>query len=1176
MRMRLISHILSGLVLALAVPSAAFAQTDDATVTARLVAFETVQAGSKTTISNDLNTLSPTGTWADVDYADTAQTMWNPATHTARLLDMARAYQLPSHALYRSAALSNAIHRALGAFTSRDPQSSNWWYNDIDSPQKIGRTLLLLGAEASAGEVAAATTILNRSKLTGLTGQNLMWEAGNVLVKGLVLNSNAAVSGGAAAIVGLYVTTTNEGVQFDGSFQQHGPQLYTGGYGAGFGDDGAMWQDTLRGTAWAATPAQVDVLSRYLLDGVRWPIWAKSWDFSVTGRGISRGAQGATGMADAFLHMTNLAPALATELVAFSKGLSGGGVFGGVLSGERHFWCSDETIHRRTNWFCSIRGCSARVQGSECGNGEGLADYYLGDGLMSLQRDGGEYYQIPAVWNWRKLPGVTCPQKTGALPVLGWSGYLGGSGFVGGVCDGTNGTMVMDLSRDGLTMKKAWLVYDDTVLCLGAGVKYTNDTSVVATTVNQCLWRSNAVLRTSAGTQTLGAGTYALTNASWLHQDGIGYLPLDAGGGTFRLTLQPQTGTWYAINDSRATDLVSSAVFTLWADHGTKPSTGSYAYAVFPNATTSAMPALAAAPPFVILNNSTQAQAAFFTAPGVLQAVFHGAGSVTSPAATRISVDVRCALMAKLLPGSVTVSAARPDQAAGALTVRVSRALSGAGATWLSASRETRLVLPMPQGSFAGSTTSFVYAAVAEAAPAVDSDYGADAFTTRATLNGSLTAGEPADVRVVWNAQDRGTSLVAWTNSILLPGLFNGPFGAEVTGLAPGASLVYRCYASNALGTAWSAARTFRLAPTVAVSNLAGLALWLEAGDPAGTGVPPADRSAVTNWVDKSGYGRNARGTASTNDWPRYRATNFNGRAALNFNGTNYLDCGNIPLYDNATGMTLVAVCRMADETDKAILSKDNWTANQREWVLHSSDFQIQEATNAMNAANRVTNDVVTNACCLAGRWQPRVRTELFRDGDSLGVAATPTTNMTATTTHVLVAQANNVDATRYLTGDIAEIAVYARALDTNDLHRLCAGLAAKYGLAYAFDFQNPDADGDGIPDAWERATYGGVDLVGSGDTDGDGMSDPVEWQAGTDPLDRNSLLRCEGVFRLSAGLARLSWQSATGRIYQIESAPPGGAYSAIASNIAATPVLNVSTVSVSQSAILFRVKLQP
>ena len=44
------------------------------------------------------------------------------------------------------------------------------------------------------------------------------------------------------------------------------------------------------------------------------------------------------------------------------------------------------------------------------------------------------------------------------------------------------------------------------------------------------------------------------------------------------------------------------------------------------------------------------------------------------------------------------------------------------------------------------------------------------------------------------------------------------------------------------------------------------------------------------------------------------------------------------------------------------------------------------------------------------------------------------------------------------------------------------------------------DADQDGIPDAWEMATFGGLSRNGAGDRYGDGLSDLQEYLHGTNP----------------------------------------------------------------------------
>jgi hypothetical protein len=46
----------------------------------------------------------------------------------------------------------------------------------------------------------------------------------------------------------------------------------------------------------------------------------------------------------------------------------------------------------------------------------------------------------------------------------------------------------------------------------------------------------------------------------------------------------------------------------------------------------------------------------------------------------------------------------------------------------------------------------------------------------------------------------------------------------------------------------------------------------------------------------------------------------------------------------------------------------------------------------------------------------------------------------------------------------------------------------------------NADIDGDGMPAGWEVANFGSMYRTGTGDADGDGLSDLGEYDHGTDP----------------------------------------------------------------------------
>ncbi|TVR50152.1 MAG: hypothetical protein EA425_10570 [Puniceicoccaceae bacterium] len=87
-----------------------------------------------------------------------------------------------------------------------------------------------------------------------------------------------------------------------------------------------------------------------------------------------------------------------------------------------------------------------------------------------------------------------------------------------------------------------------------------------------------------------------------------------------------------------------------------------------------------------------------------------------------------------------------------------------------------------------------------------------------------------------------------------------------------------------------------------------------------------------------------------------------------------------------------------------------------------------------------------------------------------------------------------------------------------------------------------PDEDNDGIPDAYEWQVAGNLHTLGTGDYDGDGMSDLDEYGAGTDPLDPTSNLR---VIHITADVANeqfeIGFTSVPLRVYRILHSPAPG-----------------------------------
>ena len=79
------------------------------------------------------------------------------------------------------------------------------------------------------------------------------------------------------------------------------------------------------------------------------------------------------------------------------------------------------------------------------------------------------------------------------------------------------------------------------------------------------------------------------------------------------------------------------------------------------------------------------------------------------------------------------------------------------------------------------------------------------------------------------------------------------------------------------------------------------------------------------------------------------------------------------------------------------------------------------------------------------------------------------------------------------------------------------------------------DTDGDGLPDDWELAYFNGLQRDGTGDEDGDGQTDRMEFLAGTDPTNVGSVLRVITLSSPSSGPVQVFWSAVPGKKYRVQ-----------------------------------------
>jgi chondroitin AC lyase len=612
--------------------------------------------------------LQPDGSWTDINYKDQSRDFWKAGAHLDRALAMAKAAAGPAPQPAKSA-LRDATLRAAHYWIIHDFRNPNWWQNQIGVPQKMVRILLLLGDSMNPADRAAALKIVDRATLT-LTGQNRVWMAGITFRKALVEDDPALARQARDIILAELRVTSQEGLQADWSFHQHGPQQQMGNYGLSFATDMAAWSQLWRGTALAIPEGKLALLRNFLVKGEAAVRANNTMDISACGRQLFPGSplQKSDSIRNVLTAMAHTDPAHAQAYLAAEA--MGSQPAGAGNTANVSFFRSDFMVHRRPAFYASVKLSSNRVIGGELVNGENLRGRYLADGATFLYQTGREYSAIFPVWDWRRIPGVTCVTTGTTLAPAGKMP----TDFAGGASDGVYGVEALDLHRDGVTARKAWFFLDQAVVCLGAGITGTG----VRTSIEQRL--ADNAPSSSAGP--LSPGVHPCKGISWLLSGSEGYLfphPTDLSAGT-----QTQTGSWKNVYSAGSPAPLTQSIFSIWIDH--PAAGGSYACILLPGVTTAQLQAAAASPPVQILSNTPAIQAIADPSSGLTAAIFHTPGALTTPALS-LTASAPCAVIIR----AGRISVADPTQKQASLTLTINGKPHS---------------IPLPRGQSAGSTVT--------------------------------------------------------------------------------------------------------------------------------------------------------------------------------------------------------------------------------------------------------------------------------------------------------------------------------------------------------------------------------------------------------------------------------------------------------------------------------------
>ncbi|UUN25305.1 polysaccharide lyase 8 family protein [Streptomyces sp. FIT100] len=651
----------------------------------------------------------------------------------SRLRTMAEAYCQPGTGLTGNASLASAVVTGLDHMHARiynpgQTRFGNWWNWQIGAPQALLDICVLMYDQLSAVQIANYCAAVDHfvpdsaiGSYTGSsTGANRVDLCRVVALRGIVGNNSAKITLARNALSPVFpYVTSGDGLYADGSFIQHTSVAYTGTYGAVMLGGLGMLFALLAGSSWAVS----DPNRQIVFDAVE-NAWAPFlynglvMD-NVSGRAISRGisatdpnqvqaddhirghsilasivllGQGASaaenarwrGLVKGWIQRDYYSPPMSNP----SMGLVGLARLKSVMddttvaaiaepTGHRLFPAMVRATHRRPGWAASISMANKRIAYYETGS-ENLHGWHTGSGMLYWWGDtyaNGQYSDAfwPTVDPYR-LPGTTNSRKVladaaggGSKPDVNW---------VGGATDGNRAAIGQYLRglQSTLMAKKSWFCLDDSIVCLGAGIKSTDGTAVESVIENRNLGPNGTHALTVNGTVKPVAHPWSetITGTTWAHIGGMGGYVFP-GGTTVKALREERTGKWSDINRSSATTAITRHYLTMWVDHGTNPTDGTYAYILMPGANTTQTSARAADTTWVqILANTDNQQGIRVPSLGFTGVNFWFGGTVGT-----LTASAPCAVMiTEKSDGTAVICVSDPMRMQTSLTLTWNRAVT--------------------------------------------------------------------------------------------------------------------------------------------------------------------------------------------------------------------------------------------------------------------------------------------------------------------------------------------------------------------------------------------------------------------------------------------------------------------------------------------------------------------
>lgn len=473
----------------------------------------------------------------------------------------------------------------------------------------------------------------------------------------------------------------NSGFYPDGSYLDHIKVPYLGAYGIEFMKGGAKIPSLLAGTPWKYPEQVQDNLESYIVEGFGNGMYQGMMLDCLKGRSVSRPASSnqAAGR-EAMMIILQIVDSFSQEAKettlsalkawleedeGFIDSLVGAGnmaikkkakeiledtsIQSNVSPIHKSYPLMDRAVHRTEDYLFALSMYSERIQNTEIMNDENRFGWHQNNGMTYIYDEDKQYTEN--YWNTvnpLRLPGTT------VVPVNIGTGKPDGSGFaqggdfcskeswVGGTSIGNYGVSGMSFSGEtqgiagdapvsyapDLKGKKSWFMFDDEIVCLGAGITDKNMELPVETTIENKKLRkdgSNQFLINGEKTElpvkeanvkelverTADVSGTSFEQVNWAHLEGnqsVGtgyYFPEE--NTEIQVRRGQTTGSWKDVGTFEGES--TENYMEMWVDHGQNPENASYSYVLLPETSAEETENYAQAPKVTILENSSEVQA---------------------------------------------------------------------------------------------------------------------------------------------------------------------------------------------------------------------------------------------------------------------------------------------------------------------------------------------------------------------------------------------------------------------------------------------------------------------------------------------------------------------------------------------------------------------------------------